>query len=76
MELRLRKCYHAVLLEAISEEDRLILTLTVITMFRLVKDVTDLRHNAFATSANTNKTASAFRLFRCLFAIESANNAW
>ena len=56
-------------LDAISEEDWLILMLTVIT-FRLVNDdVTNLRHNAFATSVSSNKTVSAFHLFRCLFAL-------
>ena len=37
MELRLRECYWAMSLEAISEEDLLFLTLRVITMFRWVK---------------------------------------
>ena len=46
--------------EAISEEDWLILTLN---------DFIDLHNNAFATSANSNQTASAFHLFRCHFAI-------
>ena len=38
-------------------------------------DGTESRHNAFLTSASLNKTASAFHLFRCLFAIKSADNA-
>ena len=73
--MRLRECYQAMPLEAISEENWLILTLIEIKMSRLVNDVTDLRHNALATSANSNKPASAFHLFRCFFAIKSANNA-
>ena len=38
-------------------------------------DVTDLHHNAFATRASSNKSTSAFHLFRYLFAINSASNA-
>ena len=63
------------LLEELSEDDWLLLTLTVIQCFDWLNDVTDLRHNAFATSASLNKTASAYHLFHCLFAIKSANNA-
>ena len=73
--MRLRECYQNMALEAISEEDWLILTLTVITKFRLINDVTELRHNAFATSDSSNKPASAFHLFRCLFAIKYIDNA-
>ena len=42
--------------------------------FDWLNDVTDLRHNAFATSASSSKAASDFHLFRCLFALRSANN--
>ena len=55
----MHKCYQAIPSEVISEEDWLILTLTMI-MFRLVKDVTYLRQNAFTTPASSNKTVSAF----------------
>ena len=58
-------------IEAISEEDRQHTGVDV----NCFNDITDLRHNAFAMSASSNKTASAFHLFRCLFAIKSANNA-
>ena len=37
VELRLRVCYQAIPLEAIFEEDWLMLTLTMITKLRLVK---------------------------------------
>ena len=37
VELCFRECYQAMPSEAISEEDWLILTLNVITVFRLVK---------------------------------------
>ena len=61
---------------AISEEDWLILALTMITVQRFdwLNDVTDLRHNAFAMSASWNKSVSAFHLFHCIFAIKSASN--
>ena len=36
VELRLRDCYQAMALEAISEKDWLILRVTMITMFQLV----------------------------------------
>ena len=50
-ELRLGKCFQAMPLEAISEEDWLL------TMFIWLNDVTDLRQNAFATSASSDKTS-------------------
>ena len=50
-------------IEVISEDDWLVLMLTVIIAFRLLNCVTDLSHNPFATSASLNKTASAFYLF-------------
>ena len=53
MEQRLRERYQSMPSEANSEEDWIILTLTVITTFRL----------AFAKSARSNKTASAFICF-------------
>ena len=37
VDLHLQECYQVMPLEAISEEDWLILTLTLITTFRLVK---------------------------------------
>ena len=50
----------------------LMVALTVITtVFDWLNDVTDIRHNALSS----NKTASVFYLFHCLFAIKSANNA-
>ena len=61
--------------DALSEEDWLILRLTMITAFRLFNYVIDLCRNAFGMSASSNKTVSAFHLFHCLFAIKSANNA-
>ena len=75
VELHLRECYLAMPLEVMSDEYLLILTWVVITPFDWLNEVTDLRHNAFTTSSSSNKTASAFRLFGCLFAIKSANNA-
>ena len=74
VELCLHECYQEMPLEAISEEDCLILTLTLIC-FDWLNDITDLRRNAFATSAGLNKPVSSFHLFRCIFAIKSANNA-
>ena len=57
------------------EEDWLILTLVVITTFRLVK----LRHRFTSKQirdvSKFEKNASAFHLFLCLFAIKSASNA-
>ena len=50
-------------LEAVSEKDWLILTLTVIATLRLFNDVTDLIHTAFATSAISNNNASDFDFF-------------
>ena len=55
--------FQIMLLEAISEEDWLILTLAVMTTIQLVNDFTDLRHNAFVTSASSDKMVSAFHLF-------------
>ena len=74
IELRMCECYQAMTLGEISEKDRHILTLTVMT-FHWLNDVTDIHLNALATSASSNKTLSSFHLFRCLFAIKSANNA-
>ena len=69
---RLRECYRAMTSEALSEEDWLIVALTVITtVFDWLNDVTDIRHNALSL----NKTASVFYLFHYLFAIKYANNA-
>ena len=39
------------------------MTLAVVTMFGLLNDVTDLRHNAFARSASANKTVFVYHLF-------------
>ena len=43
--------------------------------FDWLNDIMDLCHNAFVTSASSNKTASALHFFCCLFAIKFANNA-
>ena len=72
VELPLRECYQMMPLEAVSEEDWLLLTLSVIAV---LNDITNLRHNAFAMSSGWNKIVSAFHLFRCLFTIKSANIA-
>ena len=45
-----------------------ILTLAVITTFDWLNNVANLRHNAFATSASSNKSAFVFYLFESLFA--------
>ena len=52
-----------------------ILAFAVIKTFEWSNEGTESLHNAFLTSASSNKTASAFHLFRCLLAIKSANNA-
>ena len=39
------------------------MTLAVVTMFGLLNDVIDLRHNAFARSASANKTVFVYHLF-------------
>ena len=52
------------LLEAVSEEDWLILALSVITTFDWLNDVTDLRHNASA-----NKIALLFTCFAVMLSL-------
>ena len=71
----LREYYQGVPLEAISEEDWLILKLTVITTFQLVKKCHQFTSLHIHEVACSNKTASAFPLFCCLFAIKFSNNA-
>ena len=63
----MRKCYQAMPLEAIAKEDWRILTLTVITKFGWLNDFTDLPHDAFVTSATSNKNVSPVHLLPCLF---------
>ena len=50
LELRSRECYHTTPLQAISEDDWLHTNVGRDNNLRLVNDVTDLRHNAFAFS--------------------------
>ena len=52
-----------------------ILTLTVITTFDWFNDVTNLRHDAIATSASSDKIAFVLHLFDALYAFKSSNNA-
>ena len=71
VELPLREFYQVMPSEAISEEDWLKLTLTVIIVFQMVK----CRHRLTSymkpirNVSKFDKTASAFHLFRCVFAI-------
>ena len=60
-ELCLHECYQLMSLEAVSEEDWLMLTLTV--HFHWVNDTTESPHSPFMMSASSNKTASAFHCF-------------
>ena len=48
-----------------------IMALTVITMFDWLNDVANLRHNSFATSSSSEKTAFAFDFFDVLYALKS-----
>lgn len=50
------------------------LTLTMI-MFDWLNDITNLIHNAFATSAKSHKTAFGFHFFDFLHALKSYNGA-
>ena len=66
LELRLRECYQAVPLKEISEIVRLHTSVGSEIIVLLFNDVTDLRHKAFTTSINSDKTAFAFHLFDSL----------
>ena len=52
-----------------------ILTLTVITMFDELNDVTNLRHNAFTTTASSDKKAFGFHFFDAFHVLKSCNDA-
>ena len=77
-ELRLRESYQVMPLEANSEEDWFIMMLAVMTMiprFDWLNDVTNSRHNVFATSASADKTAFSFHFTDVLRVLKSCNDA-
>ena len=77
LELRLRECYQAMPLAAVSETIGYILTLAMITAVScMVEWRHPLTNNAFATSAISNKTAHAFTLFESLYTLKSSNDSW
>ena len=57
-DLRLCECYQAMPLEVISEEDCLDTDADRENKYRL--EVANIRHNAFATSASSDKIAFTF----------------
>ena len=61
---------------AVSEEDWLHTDAArdIIT-FNWLHDVANLRHNAYAMSAMSDKTAFAFHFFDALYALKSCNGA-
>ena len=53
--------------DAVSEDNWM--TSIVITTFDWLNDVIELRHNAIATSASSDKTAFLFHLFVSLYTL-------
>ena len=58
VELSLRECYQAMILEAISKDGWLILMLTVITTFQWVNSLTTRKQTTKFSSANFQKILS------------------
>ena len=59
--------YLATLLESVAEDDWLYYDVGSDNNVRLVDDVTELRHNAYATSASSSKTEFAFHMCSSFF---------